>query len=95
MNGLGDGQVDTSGAVDTELVEEVESGPEGRLEVGVGGGVRVAVLAVPPSNMNVRLPTVPPARSLFIRLGHHGLLISRMSRSAPGRALDDYNTIIY
>jgi hypothetical protein len=55
----------------------------------------VAVLAVPPSNMNVRLPTVPPARSLFIRLGHHGLLISRMSRSAPGRALDDYNTIIY
>ncbi len=86
MDGLGDGQVDTSGVVDAELVEEAEPVQECRTEVGVSVRVRVAVLAVPPGDVNVPLspaPT-PTAGPFFIRLGHGGLLISRMSRSAPG-----------
>lgn len=82
-NGLGYGQVDTSGTVDADLVEEVEPGSEGHLEIGVSCSVAVTDFTVSPGAMHVWLLTPPPTRSLFILLGHCGLLISRMSRSAP------------
>ena len=93
--GIGDGQVDTSGVVDAELVEEVEPGPNGRLEVRVGADVRVAVLAVAPGDMDMRLAAPPSVGSLFNRLGHDGLLCLAGGLGAHGCALDDYNTIIY
>lgn len=95
-DGLGDCQMDTSGIVDADPVQEAETSPEERLEVCVGSGVRVAVLAVPPGSVDVwRPPTVTSARSLFTLLGHDGLPVSRgWSRSARW-ALDDYNIIIY
>ena len=74
VDGLGNSQVDASGVIDAELVEEVEPGPNGGLEVCVGSGVRVAELAVPPGDVDERpLAPTPPARSLFTRLGHRGL----------------------